>query len=98
MDKELKIEITHGKLESFTVNVRDHNKFDIGATIGLYTDAEQKITSFSIDTRSYYGDQKIDLPIGTIQSILKIAEELEVAVIRKCREGQKALPSPENYD
>ena len=49
------------------------------------------MSSYSINTRSYY-DNNIDLPIGTIPAIQKIAEEIELATIKHCREGQLALP------
>jgi hypothetical protein len=96
MKNEIDIHITKGKLESFTVKLTDEEVPSISATIGLFTENGQKITSFSIDTRSYYSTHQIDLPLGTIPSILKIAEELEIATIRKCRERQLVLA--ENND
>lgn len=93
-DNNIEINITHGKLESFSVHLGD--KLHISATLGLYTDAENKVSSFSVDTRNYYGETKIDLPIGTIPAIQKIAEEIELAVVRKCREGQLALAEKNN--
>ena len=89
-DKKIDIQISYGKLEQFTIYISDDLP-KLSATIGLYTNGGAKITSFSVDTRSYYGDNQIDLPMGIDREILKIAEEIEIATIRKCREGQLAL-------
>ena len=97
MENKIDIHITKGKLESFSVYLTDDEVPNISASIGLYTDGEQKITSFSIDTRNYYGNQQIDLPLGTIPAIKKIAEEIELATIRKCREHQLALPANNEF-
>jgi hypothetical protein len=96
-DKKIDIHISKGKLESFTVYVDDENTPNISTTIGLYTEHNQKITTFSVDTRNYYGNSKIDLPIGTIPAIQKIIEELELATIRKCREGQLSLSANNDF-
>ena len=96
MENNIEINITHGQLENFSVYKSEDGKFNLSATIGLYTETKKKIASYSVDTRNYYGTQKIDLPINTIPAILKIAEEIEVAVIKNCREGQLALPDKNN--
>lgn len=90
---KIDIHITHGKLESFSVGMED-KQINISANIGLYTDNKQKITSFSVDSRQYYGNQKIEFPLSIYPAIQKIAEEIELSTIRKCRENQLSLPSP----
>ena len=94
---KIDINITNGRLESFSINIGEDRLPSISATIGLYTDGGKRITTYSVDTRNYYGDNQIDLPIGTIPAIQKIAEEIEIATIRKCREGQLCL-SDNNED
>lgn len=90
-NKQIEINITKGMLESFTVYIdTETNEKNISATIGLYTDVNKKITQYSIDTRNYYGN-KIEFPISTYPAINKICEELELATIRHCREGQLCL-------
>ena len=96
-NKKIDIHITKGKLEVFTIYLQEDNAPDISATIGLYTDGDKKITSFNVDTRNYYGDNKIELPLGTLPAIQKIAEEIELATIRKCREHQLALPANNEF-
>lgn len=87
---KLNINITHGKLESFSVFSKE-NGIDISATIGLYTDQEKKITTFSVDTRSYYGDTEFELPISCIEPIKKIIQDIEYATVLSCRENQLKL-------
>jgi hypothetical protein len=97
MNNKIEISITHGKLENFTVHIDNDGKKDINAVIGLYTDGERKISSFSIDTRNYYGQTKIEFPTKTLNAIKKICEELELITILKCREHQLSLNAPQ-YD
>ena len=90
--REIEIHISKGILESFAVEIdKETSEINLSATTGLYTDHDKRVSSYSINTRSYY-DNNIDLPIGTIPAIQKIAEEIELATIKHCREGQLALP------
>jgi len=95
--KNINIQIAHGRLEQFTVYLNEEGKKDISASIGLYTHQGKKVTSYCIDTRSYY-ENTIDFPISTFPAIQKIAEEIELSAIRHCREGQQSLPESNNNE
>ena len=87
---KIKIEITKSKIESFTVSFEDE-KINISTTIGLYTDTDRKISSFSLSSTAWNEENKIEVPFNCIIPIKNIAEELEIITTLKCREGQLML-------
>ena len=89
--KKIDISINQAKLLSFRVTMREDEP-EVNANIGLYS-GEKKISDFSIDTNSYYDDNKFDLPVSMIQPILKIAKQLETITARHCSSAIGQLTS-----
>ena len=80
--KKIDIAINQAKLLSYRVTLKDDEP-EIYANIGLYA-GNKKISDFSIDSHSYYDEQKFDIPVKMIPPIMKIAKELEIITALHC--------------
>lgn len=80
--KRIDVSINKARINSFTVNLVLGEKLpEVAASIALYA-GEKAITDFRIATDSWNKDLKFDLPAQMVPSILKIAKELEIIVVR----------------
>ena len=89
--KNIKIEITKARLESFTVSVGEDGELNVHTTIGLYTEQDKKISSFSLSSDSWNDSSKFEIPLKSFEPIREIIDELETLTTLKCRDGQKLL-------
>lgn len=76
--KKISISITNAKIESFSVNIENNEPY-ISATVGLYTENEKKISTFSVTNRKYYGEE-ITFPIEIYDWLYKMLDVIEQTV------------------
>lgn len=96
--RKINIEITKARLAGFTASFENDGENDVlqlSANLDLMTEQGEKVSSYTMNTRSYY-DNKFNIPISVYEPIFKIAEELEVIVTRQCRSHHLALTAPQN--
>jgi hypothetical protein len=95
--RNIDIQITKSRLENYHVTFDKDDKINISCTIGLYTDAMKKISEYSLSTNAWNNDNKFEMPISVRHPIKKIGEALEIVATLKCREGQLALTSGDEF-
>ena len=88
--QDIKINITRAEIESFNISLKEYPEASV--TIGLFTEDNQRITSYSISTDSWSDENKFDLPVKLLDPIKRITRELEIIATRHCRQRQKSLP------
>ena len=93
--RKIDIQITKAQLESFTASFERDDKLHLSATLALMTENGEKVSSYSLNTRSYY-DNTFNLPINVIQPIFDIAREIEAITTRQCRSHHLQLTAPTN--
>ena len=98
--RKIKIEISKARIESYSITFDEADKINISTTIGLYTEQNKKITTYSLSTESWNKETQVELPLEVIDPIKKIGQALEIVATRHIRRGQKALsvPNKENDD
>lgn len=95
MARSIDIQITKGKIESFSVELKEDLPV-VTATVGLFTADNKKISSFSIGSANWMND-KFEVPPEMIQPILDISQDLERIVMNRCNSmmGRLEAPKPE---
>ena len=88
--KKININITKAQIISYTVSLNE-NKPEVSATVGLFTEGGKLITNYSVSTNSWNDENKFELPFTTIEPIVSIMKELEVVVVKHCKDSQLAL-------
>ena len=89
--KKIDISITKAKIISYNVELNDDLP-EVTATIGLFTETDKQISTFSLSTKTFYS-QSFELPIEMIEPIKNIAQELETVLTRKCSSAMGLLES-----
>ena len=77
----INININSAKIESFSVALGDGSP-SVRATVGLYAGGK-KISDFTISTESWR-DIQFTLPPDMVPPIIRIAQQLEVILVREC--------------
>lgn len=93
--RKINIEITKAVLKTFSVEFDEDNTLQLSATLGLLTEGGEQVSSYCLNTRSYYTN-KFNLPLEVIEPIFKIAEQIEIIATRQCSSHHEALPAPTN--
>jgi hypothetical protein len=93
MPRAIDIQITKGKIESFSVDLSGDFP-TVMAGVGLYTADDKKISSFSIGSASW-NSERFEIPADMIQPILDISQDLERIVMIKCNSMMGRLANPE---
>ena len=84
--QDIKIDINKARILSYSVELNE-DKPEISATIGLFS-GDKKISSFSLRTQQYYSESiQFELPVKMINSIKKIAEQLEEILTIECNKN-----------
>jgi|GEM_PF-7088678 len=91
--RTIDIQITKAKLMQFTANFNEDDTLDLSATLGLMTEAGQQISTYSLNTRTYY-ENKFNLPLNVIEPIFEIAKEIENVATNQCKNHHLQLPEP----
>lgn len=89
--KKIEINISHAKIESFSVSCEEDIP-TVSATIGLYTENEKKISTYTVTNRKYYGEQ-IEFPPEIFDWLYRILDVIETTVTRNAQSKIWLLPS-----
>ncbi len=91
--QNINIEINQARILKFSVELTDKYP-EIAATIGLFS-GDKKLSDFTVGSRAYYNDVKIEVPIEIIEPLVEIAKQLEYAATIACSRSIGALPPAE---
>lgn len=79
--EKVDIRITKARIISYMITLEE-NFPEVAATIGLYTEDDKKVTSYSISSASWRSE-RFDVPVQMIESIKMIGRELEAIVAKQ---------------
>lgn len=93
--EKIKIDITQAQIESLRISFDQSGKgIDLSVNIGLYTDHNRHITTFSMSTDAWRDKDKIEIPPGIYAPIMKIAKIVEQSVVEQYKGKVKELEAP----
>lgn len=81
--KKIAINISHAKIESFSVELSGEFP-TVSATIWLYTENEKKISTYSVSNRKYYWED-IDFPPEIYDWLYRMLDVIEWVVTRNAQ-------------
>ena len=98
--RKINIEITKARLSSFTATFEEDGESEVlnlSASLDLMTEGGEKISPYSLNTKSYYGNT-FNLPVNVITPIFDIAKEIELVATRQCRSHHLELEAPKDIN
>lgn len=81
--KKIEINISHAKIESFSVNLESDIP-TISATVGLFTANEKKISTYTVTNRRYYWEEA-EFPPEVFDGLYRMLDIIERVVTNNAK-------------